>query len=144
VEAVEHLDCNLSAFGRYCVVDGAQLLVALPGKINFPDRVAGVEATVELGLLALGEVFHTVAEEPADLIQRVVFVAAAAQAVLLHPTPDLIDHLSPEPHHMEGIEHRHRVREAVMNRVGIAAERVQGGVVDAVDELLGLVFNQAL
>jgi len=128
VEAVEHLDRNLSAFGRYCVVDGAQLLVALPGKINFPDRVAGVEATVELGLLALGEVFHTVAEE----------------AVLLHPTPDLIDHLSPEPHHMEGIEHRHRVREAVMNRVGIAAERVQGGVVDAVDELLGLVFNQAL
>jgi hypothetical protein len=85
-------------------------------------------------------VFHTVAEEPADLIKRVVFVAAAAQGVLLHPTPDLIDHLSPQPHHMEGIKHRHRVREAVMNRVGIAAERIQGGVIDAIDELLGLVL----
>jgi hypothetical protein len=95
VETVEHLDGNFSAFGRYCVVDRAQLLVAPPGKINFSDRVAGVEATVDLGLLALGEVFDAVPQQPADLIQRVVFVAAAAQGVLLHPTPDLIDYLSP-------------------------------------------------
>jgi hypothetical protein len=41
---------------------------------------------------------------------------------------------------MEGIEHRHRVREADMNRVGIATERVQGGVIDAIDEPLRLVL----
>jgi hypothetical protein len=32
-----------------------------------------------------------VTQEPTDLIERVVFVAAAAQGVLLHATPDLID-----------------------------------------------------
>src|SRR5689334_15153378 len=41
VEAVQELDRDFAAFRRYCVVDGAQLLVALPGKINFTDRVAG-------------------------------------------------------------------------------------------------------
>ena len=79
--------------GRYCVVDGAQLLIALPGKINFPDRVAGIEATADLGLLTLGEMFHTVPEQPTDAIQRVMFVAASTQSVLLHSTPHFIDHL---------------------------------------------------
>jgi hypothetical protein len=45
---------------------------------------------------------------------------------------------------MEGIEHGHRVREAVMNRVGIAAEWVQGGVIDALDEALGLILQPGL
>jgi len=51
---------------------------------QLPDWVAGVEATADLGLLALGEMFHAVPEQPADLIHRVVLVAAAAQGVLLH------------------------------------------------------------
>jgi hypothetical protein len=38
-------------------------------------------------------VFDAVAEEAADLVQRVVFVAAATEGALLHPTPHLIDHL---------------------------------------------------
>jgi hypothetical protein len=38
-----HLERDLAAFGRHCVMDGAQLFLALPGKINFPDRVAGVQ-----------------------------------------------------------------------------------------------------
>ena len=107
------------------VVDGAQLLVALPGKIDFPVGVAGVEAPGELGLLALGEVFHAVAEQPADLVQRVVFVASVAEGVLLHPAADLVDDLSPEPDDMEGVEDRHRVGQLVTDRVGIAAERIQ-------------------
>jgi hypothetical protein len=39
--------------------------------------------------------FHAVPEQPTDLIEGIVFVAAAAKGVLLHATPDLIDHLSP-------------------------------------------------
>jgi hypothetical protein len=41
---------------------------------------------------------------------------------------------------MEGVQHNDRVREAVVNRVGIAAERVQRSLFDAVDEPLRLRF----
>jgi len=64
--------------------------------------------------------------------------------VLLHATPDLIDHLGAEPHHVERVEHGDGIWEAVMNRVGVATERVQWGVVDAVDEALGLVVQPGL
>lgn len=69
VEAVQDLDRDLAAFGRYCVVDGAELFVARQARSTSPERVAGVEAAADLGLLALGEVFQA-AEEPADPIQR--------------------------------------------------------------------------
>jgi hypothetical protein len=39
---------------------------------------------------------------------------------------------------VEGVEHRDRVREAVVDRVGISAERIQRGLFHAVDEALGL------
>jgi hypothetical protein len=78
VEAVEYLDRNLAALGRGGVVDGAQLLIALPGDVDFIAWVTGVEAAADLGLLPVGEVFCAVAEEPPDLIERVVFVAAAS------------------------------------------------------------------
>ena len=82
----------------------------------------------DLGLLALGEVFHAVAEQPADLVERVVFVAAAAQGVLLHAAADLVDDLGAEPDHVEGVEHGDRVGQAVADRVGVSAERIQGGM----------------
>jgi hypothetical protein len=65
-------------------------------------------------------------------------VTASAERFLLHPSSDLINDLGAEPDHMEGVEHRDRVRELVVDGVGVAAERVQGGVLDVVDELLGL------
>ena len=77
-------------------------------------------------------------------MEGIVFVAAAAQDVLLHATPDLIDHLGPQPDHVEGIEHSDRVREAVADRVGISAERIQGGLFDAVDEPIWLCFQPGL
>jgi hypothetical protein len=46
-----------------------------------------------LGLLFLGELFRAVPEQPADFIQRVVFVAAMAEGVLLHRPSDRIDHM---------------------------------------------------
>jgi len=66
VEAVEHLPRDLAGFRRGSVVDGAELLVALPGQVHLILWVAGVEAAAELGLLALGEVFDAVAEQPAN------------------------------------------------------------------------------
>ena len=144
VEAVEHLDRDLAALRRGGVVDGAQLLITLPGDVHLVCGVAGVEACSDLGLLTLGEVFHAVAEEPADLVQRVVFAAAVAQRVLLHAPPHLVDHLRPEPDDMERIEDSHGVRQAVTDGVGVAAERIQGGLFHAVDEAVGLGFQPAL
>jgi hypothetical protein len=97
-----------------------------------------------LGLLLLGEVFDAVAESSADLIERVVFVATAAQRVLLRATADLIDYLGAQPDHVKGVEHRDRVGTAVAYRVGMSAERVQRGVFNAVEEALGLGLQPRL
>jgi hypothetical protein len=59
--------------------------------------VAGVEAAAELGLLVLGEVFDAVAEQPADLVERVVFVAPPAERVLLDAAANFVDDLGAEP-----------------------------------------------
>jgi hypothetical protein len=91
------------------MVDGAELLVALPGQVDFSVRVARVEAGGDLGLLALGGVVHAVAEEPSDLVERVVLVTAVAQGVLLDATPDLVDNRGAEPHHMESVKYCDRV-----------------------------------
>ena len=126
------------------MVDGAELLVALPGDVDLVARVAGVQAAGDLGLLLLGEVFHAVAEQPADLVQRVVLVAAAAQRVLLHAAADFVDDLGAEPDHVEGIEDRDRVRKLVMDGVRVAAERVESGLLDAVEEPVGLGLQPGL
>jgi hypothetical protein len=62
VEAVQHLHRDLASFRRDGVVDGAQLLVALPGDVDLLARVAGVEAGSDLVLLTLGQVLHAVPE----------------------------------------------------------------------------------
>ena len=61
--------------------------------------VAGLQASGELGLLALGQVLDTMAEQPTDLIERIVLVAAVAEGVLLDAAADLVDHLGAEPDH---------------------------------------------
>jgi hypothetical protein len=107
------------------VVDRAELLVALPGQVDLTVWVAGVQAGDYLGLLLVGEVLHAVAEQAADLVERVVFVAPVAHRVLLHPTADLVDDLGAEPHHVECVEDGGRVGQLVTNGVGIAAKRVE-------------------
>ena len=67
MEAVEYLLGDLAALRRCGVVDGAQLLIALPGDVDFVLWVAGVETVADLGLLLVGEVFDAVPEQPSDL-----------------------------------------------------------------------------
>jgi len=59
----------------------------------------------------------------------VMFVAGAAQGVLLD-APDLVKDLGAKPDRMEPIEHYQRVKEAIMNRLGIATERIPRRVID--------------
>ncbi len=79
------------------VVDGAELLVALPGQVNFTVGVAGIQTPDEFGLLGFGEVLDIVAEEATDLVERVVLVASVAESVLLDATADLVDDLGGQP-----------------------------------------------
>src|SRR5215208_426429 len=61
-EAGDDLLRDPSTFGGGGVVDGAELLVALPGDVDFAVGVAGVQAPGELGLLPFGQVLYAVAE----------------------------------------------------------------------------------
>jgi hypothetical protein len=83
-------------------------------------------------------VFHAVAEQAPDLVQRVVFVAAPTEGVLLDAAADLVDDLGAEPHHVEGVQDRHRLRQALVDGVRIPTKGVQRGLLDAVDEPVGL------
>jgi hypothetical protein len=70
-----------------------------------------------------------------------MFVAAAAQGVLLHAAPDLIDHLGAQPDHVEGVEDGDRIGQPVTNGVGISPKWVERGLLHAVDEPLRLGFQ---
>ena len=113
------------------LVDRAELLVALPGQVDLPVGSPASRHGVELGLLAFGEVLDAVAQQPADLVERVVLVAAPAERLLLDAAADLVDDLGAELDDVEGVEDRDRVGQLVADGVGVAAERVERGVLDA-------------
>ena len=77
MEAVEYLLGDLAALRRRGVVDGAKLLITLPGDVHFILWVAGVETVVDLGLLLLSEVFDAVPEQPSDLVDRARSLSAS-------------------------------------------------------------------
>jgi hypothetical protein len=60
-------------------------------------------------VLAGCEVLVAVAQQSADLIERVVLVAPVPQGALLGPAADLIDYLGAELDDVEGVEHGNRV-----------------------------------
>jgi hypothetical protein len=143
-EAGEDNHRDLSTYGCGGVLDGAELLVALPGHVDFAVGIAGLQAPGELGLLPFGQVLYAVAEYAADLVERIVLVAAVAKGVLLDAAPDFIDDLGAQPDYMEGIQHRDRVGQLVTNRVRIATERIQRGFLDGGGETVGLVLQPGL
>jgi len=51
---------------------------------DLPVRVAGCQAGVKAGDLPGGEVLGAVAQQPADLVERVVLVPAVSDGALLH------------------------------------------------------------
>ena len=63
-------------------------------------------------------------------------MAAVAQGGLLDAAADLVDDLGAELDDVERVQHRHGVGQLVADRVGVPAERVQGGVLDGRGEPL--------
>jgi hypothetical protein len=66
----DHLLGDLVILGSAGAVDGAELLVAVPDKVDFPVRVAELQTPGELGLLAFRQVLDAVTQDPANLIAR--------------------------------------------------------------------------
>ncbi len=64
-------------------------------------------------MLAFGEVLQAVPQQTADLVERVVSVAAAVQLFLLDAAADLVHDLGAELDDVEGVQDLHRVGEAV-------------------------------
>jgi hypothetical protein len=89
------------------------LLVGVAGDGDLEAGVAVGQAGVQLSQLPVGEVLAAAAEQTADLVQRVVFVAAPAEGVLLDSAADLIHHLGAEADDVEGVQNGDRVRELV-------------------------------
>jgi hypothetical protein len=89
-------------------------------------------------------VFDAVPEEPADLIEGIVSVARAAQGVLLHATPDLIDDLGTQPDHMEGVKDGDRIGQPVMNGVGISRNGSSAACSTPSSNPSGRAFSQLL
>ena len=87
-EAGDDLLRGPSTFGGGGVVDGAELLVALPGQVDFAVWVAGLQTPGEFALLAFGEVLDSMTQDPANLVERIILVASVAEGVLLNPAAD--------------------------------------------------------
>jgi len=77
------------------VEDRAQLLARLPRDEHFVVASVGANRPGEPGLLALGEVLASAAQDRADPVQRITRAAAMPEGLLLHPTPHFVDGLPP-------------------------------------------------
>ena len=108
------------------VVDGADLLGAVVGDLDFDVFVAGCQRGVEAGVLAWGKVFLTGAQDVTDRVERVACAAAAAEGVLLDPAADLVDGSGSEFDDVERVEDGAGVVEVVVDGVVVSVERIQG------------------
>ena len=70
----------------------------------------------------------------ADPVERVPGVSAVPEGVLLDTAADLVHGLGGELDDVERVQHRDRLGQLVAQRVGVAAERVQGRDLDPATE----------
>lgn len=101
----------------------------------------GGDRLVEACALAVGELLLAAAQDHPDAVERVVLAAAVAVDLLLDPAPHFVDGLGAELDHMEGVEHGGGVLELVVDGVLVAVERVEGGDLDTVAEVLATLFE---
>jgi len=112
--------------GLVSAVGGPDLLVALPGDEHLVVGVAAAQAVGQPLPLAFGQVPGGAVQDVADPVERVAGAAAVPEGVLLDPAADLVHGLGGELDDVERVQHRDRLGQLVAQRVGVAAERVQG------------------
>ena len=102
------------------MVDGADLLGAVPGHGDLVVAFVRVQSPSEAGALPVGETLGAGVQEVADAVERVAFPAAVAVDVLLDAASALVQRLAGEGDDVEGVEHRDGVLELVVDRVLVA------------------------
>ena len=132
VQCLEEL-VGRSLAGRWArgAVDAADGLVDPPGQLDFSGRVTDRKVLGRAGALTFGEVFLPGEQRSADLVERVVLVSPPVQRCLLDAAADLVDDVPGELDDMEGVQNRGGIGKLVADRVGVAAGRVECGVLDA-------------
>ncbi len=93
----------------------------------------GERNSVECGkafALPVGEVLDAGEQGAADPVERVILVTASLQRLLLDATTDFVERVAGELDYVERVEHRYSVGQLVADRVGVATEWVQGGMLD--------------
>jgi len=128
----------------WLVVDGSQLLGALPGDLDLDVALVGGERCFQAGPLPVGEVLDAGAQDVADPVERVGLAAAVAVDVLLDPAADLVECGCAEFDDVEGVQHRDGVGELVVDGVLVAMERVQGGDLNPLAERVAAVSKPRL
>ena len=53
------------------------------------------------------------AQQPADAVERITGAPAVPELLALDPAADIVEGGEPEPHHVERVQHPHRVGNAV-------------------------------
>ncbi len=90
-ETAQDLGYELAAFLRAGVVDGAQLLVGLPGDGHFVVRVPGFELLLQPRDLFLRQGLDALLEGAADAVERIILLSPVPERVLLNAPADVID-----------------------------------------------------
>jgi hypothetical protein len=78
-------------------------LVRPPRELALTVGVTERAVAIESGMLPVGEVLLAGEQGAPDPIQRVVFVAASFQGVLLDAAADLVEGVAGQLHDMEGV-----------------------------------------
>ena len=107
------------------LVAAHQVLGDGPGGGDLPAPVAGDESGSQPTPGPLGEPVGAAAQDAADPVERVATMTPMPVDVVLHAAAHLVERGQPELGDMERVEHANRVRELLMQRGGVAAERVQ-------------------
>lgn len=117
---------DLASFGEGGgPVGGAQVLSELPCDEHLLVRRVGLDRGRESSALLIGEVLGAGAQDGLDPVERVALAAPMAERGLLHAATDLVHDLRVELHDVEGVEHRDRVVELVVDGGLVAGERVE-------------------
>ena len=104
--------------------------------------IAGLDADQKARPAGGGEVLGAAAQHPAS-VERIVAAAAMPVGVLLDAAAYIVDGGEPQPHDVEGIQDPHGVRQAGRQGGAVAAERIQGGHVDAGSPSAGWLMSQS-
>ena len=125
------------------VVDRAELLVAVPGEVTSRSGSPASRPVCRRAVLPFGEVLERRAAAARGSCRAGRLCDRGGPVFLLDPAADFVDDLGAELDDMEGVEDLHGVGQVVAQGVGVAAERVERGMLDPGPELLRLCVSQA-